>query len=454
MNDSSFLDSTFETIPIGSQAEILEKLEYLNNYSEHIVGPIKIRKNFTWGHNTRPRIKEYINHHRWRKKRGDMKSLFDHEARIRASFSEKSYRDKIVGLDMLLNRLRCRGAKWAHDDEEKEKLIVDAKKRYISEIEDVCKFYDLTPQFEVIPRRFDSNSGSLGDALIPYLEILAKDEKQTNNFYCIRFEENQEVCLCFDIKDDMEIFSVHDTEPLHKFSHGKIIVVISFTYKCLAKRLLNVSSRYDTPSIYTFYKAEREDIWLRHPFITTVNNIHNIYNDQKWVWHPNGACFGSFLIHTNVSRFELTKMMHSLKMWNKTFRIGVTNPINHLGSSWYGFMEDASDKLKLHGAAFYPQQCYNLVRRTINYSNDLIRDGDEDDKKLANKMLDKFDKICSDCEDRCLKESISSLSYNCGRHIGKVNPNETVVNVEEVTETEESIEEVEESMRLWVSANQ
>ena len=484
-NDSintDFLDPVFDALPIGNRAEILEMLMIINNYSEEryglnkkVIGPIKIRKNFTWGHNTRPKIMSYINSIRWGKTEGSFSRMFNYERHNNNGYLEKRYKNKVLELDGKLRSLRWAGTPWIEDDAEKDRIILESKDKFLKEIFETCENYDLN----LIQHTFSVRYGVpdieditlIPDNLIPILENIANLPEQTNDLHYINFKEDKQICIAFDIKDDMEIFYTHDRTPLKSFPNGKIIVVLEYSYVALAKMLLNLngSSNQNRPFVISvWHRMENNDQYLKHPFIAEANNIYHWRNGQmasphladqlpRWNHHQGSfsVCFGDFNIKSYLSKFQLTRLMHNILIWNKTFRIGLTNPINHVGYGWYGMIENPTPALIARNAAFYPDICKQIIQRR----RDAIR------QTAIENSLDNLSchDICTTCEKRCLDaEKEYNMVFTCSNHPNYIQRKEErerreaeAAAIAEVSNTneEESSEEIEESMRRWVVAN-
>ena len=213
----------------------------------------------------------------------------------------------------------------------------------------------------------------------------------------------------------------------------------------------------DTTKILVFHKTENEDRWLRHPFMTIPSNIHRLpihSSEHKWNEQQGhfAVCFGDFNVISHIHKFQLVKLIHSLIIWNKTFRIGSTNPINHIGYSWYGMIDNPTPELIHHGAALYSEQCRAMIR----LHRDHIRHNVEE--RLQSEEESVCYDICSQCEDRCLEAEVKyDQSYICSNHPNyseRMKAKEVKESIEELqSESVESPEEMEEAMRLWAVAN-
>jgi len=467
IKDLSFLDPEFNRVPIGQRAELLDDLDQINNFSGHIIGPLKIKKNFTWGHNTKPKVSSYISGLRWSKKRGDMQQFFNHDKRIRSFYNERRYKSKIIELDNKLKNLRYSGALWNDDPEEIPTLIKAAKERYINSIESLCLIYELNSIFSNEKREFNIDNDSRGiinNSLESYLKRLSDKDEQTNEFHIVNLQDDQQICFIFDIKSDMDIYSNTSPLPMDSFSAGKIIVLIRYTYSALAKTLLGLVPSGNQCIINVFYQNELRDPFLRHPFISQDANIYKI--DRKHRSFSFGTssgyyvCFGDFSIATHVNRFRLERLMHDLRTWASTFRIGITNPINRLPYSWYGLMPNPSNELKKREAAFYPSSCKTLMKMSIEgipsiyHNNSRIARADAQD--LIKKTRKEFDLICATCEKRCLKNNSKHGSlYECSSHPGYKERKEAQrAKEKEESQSPEAIAEIEQTMREWAQSNQ
>ena len=324
--DLTFLNPIFEVLPIGDRAEILGMLENVNNISEgrtgldkQPIGALKIRKNFTWGHDTRPRIRKIIESFRWKKKRGSLTSMFNNERMNRDSYLERRFVNNVKEVDNKLRTLRWIGAQWLNNDTQKDEVIANAKDKFHKEMSEVCDIYNLNCIEHIIDLpRYTAKDGIIIDSLIPILDSIESVSEQTNDIHFIRFKDEENINIVFDIKGDMEIFHQHNKVPLQSIPHGKIIVILEYDYKSFARKLLNLvhNSNRDHTDMKIFFKSENNNPSLKHPFITVGANINwNIDNGgTKWNWQSGNlaACFGDFNINTYVQRFELIKMLDSL----------------------------------------------------------------------------------------------------------------------------------------------
>ena len=412
----------FSLLPVGPQADVITKLEDLNNSLPYEFTDSYIRnkrkypniefsvtKKFNWSRGTIAKtklVKDVFDGidtpHR---SLGAITNLWERPENRRHQYGSKQFKDKIYDLERTLKRKRWNNAIWLDDSDELEALIGVVKENIVNSFIEFKNYVETTPgidskcHLEYENVTFD-NSHDLFNRRIQEMW------KLDNNDSYILFSKyngsnNQEVL------DASRIYILHQfpdtllnvfhgdetTQPMLKVPIGKVII----TYELDVKTLINYalgntkisSRRWHTGN--RFVKAYHRPIYngLKHPFInvsqgmggnSTANHIKILLEDCK-ITYDNAAnnCAGNIDFVKYIKKLSFTSWAEDMYAWSTTYRVGTTHPLNNLSRTYYGHPKKIDPNMKdvyLETQGFDSRSCFDNLRGTLAHSGyGLIKNG-------------------------------------------------------------------------------
>jgi len=331
-------------IPIGPQAQLIESLENLNNcippYANHL--KLGVTKKFKWQRGTYKKVEQIkkvltVGNTRYK----NVYDAFTKQEVNSRNYYVSRFKRNLINIDKDLVRKRYDGSVWVED----EKFIENLKKE----------------AFDIIVELFDSYKNyikNFNKTDVKYIthnvncDVYAFLNKELNDSFhkmeeskIILSSYNSKIYILHPFKDiTMNVFSGEDTYPIYQYKIGSVLNCYSISVKWLLRWALGCSlGRGYQTNTRTSYWFKPYIQGNKHPFINFgYNDSNQGRNPNDWVIdidRNHNCCFGNMsLLYGNTSP-NFVEYYETANTWLSTFRLGITEPLNRIYTTFYGHPE-------------------------------------------------------------------------------------------------------------------
>jgi len=413
----------FSLLPIGPQADVIQKLEDLNGVIPYEVSPnsneryrykkypkiqFSVTKKFHWSRGTVKDAKlckdifdgvdvPY-------RSLGGIYNLWERPDARRHHWYGKRFKDRVMLLDNTLRNKRRNNAVWMEDKDELNELVSSVKESLIKSFVDFKNYVETTPGIDSKCHMVVEDSDYLD--YTPFNNIIQSMWRLDNNDSYILFNkykpsgnyiakekvndssilENSHIYIIHQFPDAiMNIFHGDETnQPMMKLPIGKIIVA----YELNVKRLINISlgntnSRHrGNYSVKAFHRPIYNG--LKHPFIniarnnlpgkSSANHEQIPLDECKPTMKNMGSnCSGNMDFQRYIRNLSFASWSEDMYTWATTFRVGTTHPLNNITTTYYGHPKMMDPKMSdryLDVQGFSTKGCYDGMKHRLA-GNDL-----------------------------------------------------------------------------------
>ena len=434
----------YSLLPVGPQADVIEKLEELNNVIPYEVNmnsidryrfkkypkiKFSVTKKFHWSRGTVKDAKlckdifdgvdiPY-------RSLGGLYNLWERPDNRRHNYFGKRFKDKVMHLDNVLRNKRRDNAIWLEDKDELNKLISVVKESLIKSFVDFKKYVETTPGIDsechMVFAESDIRDYTAFDNILQSMwrldnndSYILFDRYKRKNFNGI--EDPGLVLNCSTIyimhqfpDAIMNIFHGDETnQPMMKLPIGKIIVA----YEINVKDLINIALGNSIVKRFNRnygVKAFHRPIYngLKHPFINIPRNNNpgeSSANHEKipldeckpTMRNMGSNCAGNMDLQRYIQNLSFTSWAEDMYTWATTFRVGTTHPLNTILTAYYGHPRKMDPKMSdryLDVQGFSPKSCYDSMKHRLA-GNDLKENMTQIEYICENHCFDNIRKDC------------------------------------------------------------
>jgi len=362
-------------IPIGPQADLLEKVANLNdrtpwqfqsNYHEQQpnlkkrgfpIIKLGINKKFKWERGTYQKLKILKDFHSgiFNYKGfsyGNVKNIWEKEDRNKHSYYANNFKRDVVRIDDELKRKRDENAIWIDDESElnalKDKLYSDANKK----IEEYISYVKMFNKLSVIEFKYFKKVGSteITKDVSECLQDLWKFNGEKHYIFMYDDGINSRLLIFHSFKNViMNVFNRDETTTIFKFPIGNIIGHHSIPLHRFFVNTSNYRHNYNNNFNY-FSKFWFKPIiqGIKHPFInyhtpsvlsTHLTNDMRTKNPDLWTLGYRdylNHCHGNISEVNGSPDINIVKWVENVWAWISTFRLDRTHPLTPITYSYYG----------------------------------------------------------------------------------------------------------------------
>ena len=356
-----------DSIYIGPQGELLEKLERFNHTYDTSIG---VTKNFTLKPGGYDEIKKA--HARWvlrydMKPRG-IKSLFDRMQQY--SWRAQNFKRDTLDIETQMKNLKSSGMRWQDNTDQFEGEFNRLKDSIINSLDQTKEMY---PGIDISCKVIPVNEGRLQ----MYRRRGYHEDRQC--FPANMFSDNVvDFVLMLYIKIKSSTMSVHimddDGTAEYDISMGDILIA-SGTY------LLPLISRHwgRTTPITTNAPSNQYSFFLEAMYLSEMGKSEHPYigrSTDKYMWelggraHSGNICTGNMAgdIRNSLINNEIMAHIVQLITWVTTYYVPQTNPLNRINRlrsygddikfvQWRSDLNSTSERVFTSGRDNLPEDC-------------------------------------------------------------------------------------------------
>jgi len=399
-------------MPIGPQADLVERLAGLNNslpYEYREEKHLNITKKFCWKPGTYDNVKNIRSS--FLGTDGKYKSImdiFDKPERNSRTYWLIRFRRDLNEIDKILIQKRSSGSIWMDDDSTIKQMKTDAITEIIKLFNDyknyvtmINKLHNCDDKVEYI--MYDRSANNLNWPKFIDNQLNDSYQFKTHASKIILRKSTNDIYIIHPFKDiTMNVYVGEETSPMYQYNIGHALMM----YKINIKWLFSLAFGLGNRARHSNYSPGRTRFWYKpliqgnkHPYM----NYHNYNNDslvdnrvepESWKIQMSSdanPCFGNIsYLYGNDTNINFIKMIETVYTWLSTYRDGVTHPLNDVYSGYYG-----------HPSFHDPNVTEDYYNRIGTHTNSCYN-------RLSDYVLD-----VSKRQDICMTQCINDIRKDC-----------------------------------------